>query len=165
VRAAALVALGCALGGCTAIDPFSFKFADGGAGDLRGSDGGGVVDMTPPGPGAFGEACVVSDGGCVQYAAIGTRPTSCLSQFGPTAIPDNMCSRTCDETILTSCNDYAAVGHGALCIASPSSGSGSGTAICLQRCAPTLGFTCRPGFGCCNNMGKTMGEGVCVPGC
>ncbi len=138
---AAVVAAATVLGACSAVDNFNdFKFD---------KDAGTAADLTPPLPG-FGEPC--PDGIC----AVGStplRPLMCVTMMGSVSVPGGICTRPCTTTIMTSCSDY----QDAACT------TVENMDWCLQRCDPSMGRGCRPGFACCANGAMTMNAGECAP--
>jgi hypothetical protein len=135
------------LGGCTAIDPYDFRFA--------GADMTQTSDM-PSTLSPFGGECVLATD-CAQYSTL--RPVRCVPSQGAISFPNGMCTRDCMPGAgANACSDYAGVGMGAACV--PVEGGTAGF-MCLPRCM-IGGPPCRTGYGCCSR-GLPLGVAVCAP--
>jgi hypothetical protein len=133
------------LGGCTAIDPYDFRF--------MGADMTQAPDL-PSSLSPFGGECVLASD-CAQYSTL--RPVRCVPAQGAVSFPNGMCTRDCVVGGgANACSDYAGVGMGAACV--PVEGT---SFLCLPRC--TLGGPpCRDGYACCSR-GLPVGVFVCAP--
>jgi hypothetical protein len=125
-------------GGCSGIDNFSaFKFE--------------AIDMMPPGPAAFGEACGAS--GCMQY---GTRAVSCVTTTttGSQTFPGGICTRGCVLATAGACSDFPGT---AVCTVVDAN------TFCLEGCNAAMPTPCRTGYSCCSGGHLATADGVCAP--
>lgn len=128
------VAVAMSTTGCSAIDDFGrFRFTADGA-----YDDGGSLDAAV---GAIGEPCPTAS--C---------PTglTCFMHAGAATLPDGLCSRTCDPSL----GD---------CPPGSECATVEGVSLCLARCDPSTGRTCRTGYSCCMAKLVVQGPGACSP--
>jgi hypothetical protein len=86
-------------------------------------------------------------------APCSTNLDSCTSMVGQIAFPGGYCSTVCDSG-QTMGNCTSAGGECQYV---------QGLFMCLARCHPAQGASCRSGYDCCDGSGRTQTSGWCAP--